>query len=133
MIREKLKYLLPALLAAVLIAGFAINSSQDKPNNTTESDSKPPNNRTVIILADKFTPQELTIKKGETVTFINRDSDDRWPASDDHPSHQRYSQFDPKHALAPGEKWSFTFDRSGTWEYHDHIYPSLTGKIKVTE
>ena len=80
-----------------------------------------------------ITPRELKIKKGDTVTWTNRDSSPTWPASAIHPSHQVYPGFDALRAINAGESYSFTFDKVGSWRYHDHLNPSSGGEVEVTE
>jgi len=80
-----------------------------------------------------YEPKEVTIRKGQTVSWKNESSEFHWPASDIHPTHQIYSAFDPREPIAPGEVWSFTFEQSGTWEFHDHLRANLKGTVFVTE
>jgi plastocyanin len=79
-----------------------------------------------------FDPANRTIKLGDTIKFIdNSKTRSMWPASNDHPSHLIYPEFDPKQSIAPGGSWSFTFNKKGTWGYHDHLKPNCTGLITV--
>lgn len=79
-----------------------------------------------------YSPQNLSIKKGDTINFVNSTSSKyMWPASDNHPSHNIYSEFDPGTDIAPGSNWSFKFTNTGTWGYHDHNKPSCSGIITV--
>lgn len=87
---------------------------------------------TVIHMEDdRFDPQEVTIKQNGVVIFENVDTKDRWPASNIHPTHGIYPEFDPKKPIKSGESWEFKFEKGGIWKFHDHLYPSLTGIIKV--
>lgn len=80
-----------------------------------------------------YSPANMTIKLGDTIKFTNEDSKkDMWPASDNHPTHEEYSEFDSKTAIAPGGSWSFTFTKKGVWDYHDHLKSSCGGVITVT-
>ena len=79
-----------------------------------------------------FEPATVTIRQGDTVTFINDSTKPDWPASNVHPTHQIYSEFDPKRPLAAGESWSFTFTKVGEWKFHDHLQANVTGLIIVT-
>lgn len=88
---------------------------------------------TVLMKEDSFEPENLTIKKGATVTFKNEDKAARWPASNLHPTHTIYPEFDPQRPVETGQSWSFTFDKVGTWKYHDHLIPSIRGIIIVAE
>lgn len=82
---------------------------------------------------DTYTPTNIEIKKGSKVTFINKSDSLRWPASDLHPSHLIFSDFDPKKPVEIGESWEFVFEKLGEWGYHDHLAPYITGTIKVIE
>jgi plastocyanin len=85
----------------------------------------------VYIYDDKFVPQTLEINPGDSVLFISKASREVWPASDSHPTHNLYPEFDTQRPLAPGEKWKFTFTKPGTWEFHDHLLSQMSGKIFV--
>lgn len=93
--------------------------------------------RNVIELREYgFYPEEITVKKGETVTFLTRRELPFWPASDPHPIHDTYPEFDSKKAIMPGETWSFTFDKVGSWGFHDHLaayYSTDAGVVHVVE
>lgn len=78
-----------------------------------------------------FSPSTVTVNHGTTVTFLNLGTKSIWPASNPHPVHTDYPGFDPKHGVAPTESWNFTFNRVGTWGYHDHLSQFLTGTIIV--
>jgi plastocyanin len=73
-----------------------------------------------------FTPSQITVAKGGTVTWTNNDNtthtveDDLsnvgGPASGDIP---------------PGGTYSFTFNKTGSFQYHCRIHPSMRGTIVV--
>jgi plastocyanin len=46
-----------------------------------------------------FVPAEITINKGDTVLFKTTQTADFWPASDLHPTHGIYSEFDPQNPV----------------------------------
>ena len=54
-----------------------------------------------------------------------------WPASDLHPTHSLYSEFDPGEPFESGKAWAFTFDKPGQWGYHDHLKPNHRGVVTV--
>jgi plastocyanin len=87
----------------------------------------------VTLTPSGYEPSDFSIKKGTTVTFKNTTGKPHWPASNLHPTHEIYSEFDPQRPLAPDEAWSFTFNKVGTWNFHDHIRSYYSGKIYVTE
>ena len=88
-----------------------------------------------------FSPNNITIASGDTVLWVNDDLLFSWPASDLHPTHSlhpttggcSHSGFDTCRGLSIGDEFAFTFIETGAFGYHDHTYPTLTGKIIVTE
>lgn len=115
-------------LGFVLITGI-VSFSAAKSNHNSEVLYN-----THIVLQEKgFEPREVTIKKGGTVTFSTTRNKPYWPASNTHPSHTIYSEFDPLRPLQPSETWQFTFDRLGEWAYHDHLRSYYVGTIHVVE
>lgn len=89
----------------------------------------------VIIMKDlKYSETEIAIKQGETIEFINsgESGEEYWPASNIHPSHGIYPEFDSQQPVKAGESWSFKFDRIGSWRFHDHIhFKEIKGVITV--
>lgn len=85
----------------------------------------------VKLGSNGFTPSELSIKPGETVKFTTDLGKPFWPASDLHPTHGIYPEFDPQEPIEPTDSWSFTFLKAGRWRYHDHLQPEFRGIIEV--
>lgn len=88
---------------------------------------------TVAFTDTGFVPVKITVKKGTTVTFVNQSSGGMWVASDVHPTHQLLFGFDEKKSSANGSSYSYTFVKVGTWTYHNHMQPTQTGSVIVTE
>jgi plastocyanin len=94
---------------------------------------------TVHMTDTGFSPNPVTINKGDTVRFENHGTKPVWPASAMHPTHKVYpttggclgSTFDSCKGIAVGDSWSFKFDIAGSWNYHDHINATHFGKIIV--
>jgi len=84
----------------------------------------------VEMTANGFEPQEIKIDKNSSVIFINKDSVQRWPASNTHPTHELYPEFDPRKPIMMGESWAFK-PKEGIWKYHDHLFPHMRGVITV--
>lgn len=87
----------------------------------------------VTYTAGGFAPAPLIISVGQTVMFKNTGTATMWVASAPHPTHTDYSGFDATRPYGPGETYSFTFTRVGTWKYHNHLNPQHFGSIVVTE
>lgn len=96
---------------------------------------------TVTYTDEGYSPATISVKKGQSVTFQNESARNMWTASDPHPTHQDYptsggcetSTFDSCKGTPPGQSWSFTFDAIGEWNYHDHLRPSRSGAVTVTQ
>ncbi len=86
---------------------------------------------TITRTQDGYEPKDIVITKGDIVSFVNESEEYHWPASDLHPTHGVYPEFDPLRPIAPGEEWKFKFDKVGVWKYHDHIRANKTGTITV--
>jgi len=118
------KLKLAAFGAALLLIGggcskegqLSITEEPVQANRPVQSTMYP-----LTINPEGVTPKELTIAVGDTVEFRNSDVKPHWLASNPHPSHTDYPEFDPKAALAPGSVWSFKFTKAGTWKFHDHL------------
>lgn len=86
--------------------------------------------KTVSITAAGFSPKNMVIKQGESVTFENIDSSDHTVNSDAHPTHSLYP-FLNAGLIKSGEKKTIIFEKAGKYTYHDHLNPSLTGSVTV--
>ena len=108
-------------------------SEEQLPNAGKESETTVVASKTwtVEYKENQFVPSEVKIKKGDTVSWINRSNGSTWPASAFHPTHQVYPGFDALKSLSNGESYSFKFNLVGSWKYHNHLNPSVTGVIVV--
>lgn len=79
----------------------------------------------------KYSPQFIMVKLGDTVTFKNDSSAGMWVASAPHPAHTDYPEFDAKKEYKPGESYTFTFTKAGTWKFHNHVNPTAFGSVTV--
>lgn len=96
-----------------------------------EKTTTPQSENTVVYSSSGFSPLTLTISPGSTVTFLNSSNTDMWIASDPHPIHNNFPQFDARKGSLPGQSYSFTFNKPGTYEFHNHLNPSSIGTIQV--
>src|SRR6185436_19055435 len=118
-------------------------------NNTGTPDYTPPQttaptSATITYSGSAFSPSPVTIKKGGTVTFNGPSTMN--VASGMHPTHTTYDGTSrtahcaagytgptPFDQCTPGTSYSFTFDKVGTWGYHDHNNASAFGQVVVVE
>lgn len=82
---------------------------------------------TVEVKIDNFSfgPASLTVAVGTTVTWTNRDDIPHTVVSTDDAK-----TFKSK-VLDTDEKFSFTFNKAGTYPYFCSIHPKMTGKVIV--
>lgn len=79
----------------------------------------------VIIKDMKYSPDPVTIKKGEQVCWTNKDSMKHTATADD-------ESFDIQLPGNSGPKCQ-TFDEAGEFPYFCEIHPRMKGKVIVTE
>lgn len=106
-----------------------ISTESASPQSATEGSQMSEKNN-VTITASGFSPKEIIIKVGEDVTWMNSDAIDHTVNSAPHPTHTAYLLLNLD-AIKPGKKKSLTFPKAGTYKYHDHLNPSLTGSVTV--
>ncbi|MBI4099425.1 cupredoxin domain-containing protein [Candidatus Microgenomates bacterium] len=88
----------------------------------------------VDYTATGFSPATVTIKKGQTVKFVNKSGSSMSVASNPHPTHTDYPGFDQFKSTSKGQtEYDFAFDKVGTWGYHNHLNPSDGGTVIVLE
>lgn len=119
---------------------------EDKDNTLQESLPAAENEVHKIVYTNEgYSPSAIKIKLGDTVVFNNDGSFPVWTASAVHPSHDAYGKtslqehcpdsndlsFDQCQSSLPGESFEFKFDKSGTWQYHNHLKPEHSGKVIV--
>src|SRR5919112_6180664 len=79
---------------------------------------------TISIKNFAFNPPNATVAAGTTVTWVN---DDQAP----HTATANDGTFDSG-TLQPGQSFSFTFDKAGTYAYHCNIHPDMTATVTVS-
>ncbi len=109
------------------------------------STSATPKTVTVNYTGSGFSPSSVTIKKGDTVKFVNQNSRGMWVGSAAHPTHEVYdgtnlithcaagatTSFDSCKDTPNGSSYSFTFNKVGTWRYHNHSSATHFGAVIV--
>lgn len=93
----------------------------------------PEGSATVLYSESGFSPAVVRIKKGTAVTFKNQGAGNMWVASDMHPTHQLLPGFDALKSTGNGGEYTYTFSDIGTWTYHNHVNPTDTGTVVVTQ
>jgi plastocyanin len=104
-------------------------SGMDTSQTTTKALSA---TNAVTIQNFAFSPAKITVKKGTTVTWTNKDSAAHTITEDHGGSADGDPGMDSK-LLSQGESYQATFSKVGTYTYHCTVHPSMTGTVIVTD
>jgi plastocyanin len=126
-----------------------IDATTNNPATTTNNSTTTVNSGvtaaktvTVAYSSSGFSPKTITINRGDTVRFVAEDGASMWVGVDDHPTHAGYDGTSrTEHCAAgsiasfdqcqTGSTYSFTFTKTGTFGYHNHVAANHTGTIIV--
>jgi plastocyanin len=102
-----------------LVAGCG--NSSDGSGAKVAATPAPHADKVIVMQGLKFAPTRVTIRKGQTVEWVDKDLVDHSVAAKgiDSPD------------FAQGETWSHTFARAGVFRYHDRLNPSMKGTVIV--
>ena len=90
----------------------------------TEKEGAGAKKNQIVIKDFHFNPQVLTVKSGETITWINRDEEPHLVVSVE-------KQFKKSGPLDTDQEFTITAGAPGTYTYFCSIHPKMTGKIVV--
>ena len=112
---RKIRIYVAGLLAMGMISAVAALTTQ----TASAAD------HTISIKNVQYNPNSLTINAGDSVTWVNNESDGtvHSSTSDD----GLWNSPD----LSPGSTFSFTFTTAGTFSFHCRFHTSMTGTITV--
>lgn len=104
------------------------NLSENEPlENTTAPLPTEPQTQMINMLDFEFSPDEITIEKGDTVTWVNKGRGTHYVMTS-----SGLKILDSK-TIKKGESWSYTFEEVGRHKYFSPIYPRMTGIVIVKE
>jgi plastocyanin len=109
-------------MGILLVAAFDYATSSRKQTNAA---ALAPQAMAATVKIDNFSfsPATLEIKAGTTVTWTNADDIPHTVVSDD-------KMFKSK-ALDTDDKFSFKFDKPGSYPYFCSLHPKMTAKVIV--
>ncbi len=124
---------------AVAALAFALLGNQTAKKATTSVTTTSPSptasetqktTNTVTLTKNGFESQTLKVKAGTKVTFVNKSGAIATVNSDPHPIHTLWP-FLNLGRFNDGESLDVTFDKTGTYTYHNHLNSSQTGTVVV--
>ena len=114
-------------IAALFAIGtlVSVRGSQTGQAHIGQAQSSQDHMEEVKVTIDNFSfsPPDITVKPGTTVTWVNQDDVPHTVVSND-------KKFRSK-ALDTDDKFSFTFTDPGTYEYYCSVHPKMTAKVTV--
>lgn len=100
-------------------------------NDTSNQNQGTQNAADTITYSDNgFSPAQLNVSAGTTVTVKNTTSGDVEMDSDPHPVHTDDTDLNVG-LVAAGQSKTFTVTKKGTFGYHNHLDPSQQAKITI--
>ena len=82
-----------------------------------------PKTHTVTIEGLRFQPERLTVARGDTVVWVNKDLVPHTATSED-------GVFDSK-TIQPEKSWRFTAGKKGEFAYICTFHPTMTAMLQV--
>lgn len=117
------------------------DSDNNETGNEEENETEDEEN-TVEYTSSGFSPSTITVEAGEEVTWVNKGENNMWVASNEHPQHTEYDgTSESEHCedgesetfdqCSTGDEYEFKFEKTGSWDYHNHINSGDTGTVVV--
>ncbi len=127
-----------ALVVLVLIVVVTLfvsmnNSKKSSTNNNANSVVEAQKVANVQITANGFVPATIQVKAGTQITWTNTDGKPHQVAADPYPKNDSIPDFDSTVILNQNDTFGFTFDKAGTYTYHDEQNPSKAGGTVIVE
>jgi hypothetical protein len=115
-----------AVLGAFLFQGLVRTQPREHVVVIQSGALVPPENWSGGLVFDNryFSPSNLTVKVGDVVTWINRDS-----VTHTVTDLSVQKAFD--RMLGPGQRFSYRFERRGVYVYYCVVHPWKGGEVKV--
>ena len=114
-----------AVVVIIFVIGLSFSCSGDDNSTSSNGSSNPPPANAVNIAGLAFSPTNLTVKAGTTVTWTNNDAATHTVTSDN-------GAFTSSGNLKTNDTYQFTFMTAGSYPYHCTIHPSMQATITVT-
>ena len=86
------------------------------------ADAPKPVTHTVVMDGVKYEPEALTVKRGDTVIWVNKDPFPHTVTAK--------GAFD-SHDIAAGKSWKWKASKTGEYAYTCTLHPNMNGTLKV--
>jgi plastocyanin len=105
-------------LSSLFLSNFTLGQAEKEPSEDGTKKNQ------IVIKDFHFSPGTLTVKSGETVTWINRDEEPHTVVSVE-------KQFKKSTALDTDQEFTITAGAPGTYTYFCSVHPKMTGTIII--
>ncbi len=127
------------VIAVIVILGKGFTQKPDveviqKQDNATISDETNTSGVTITYTSSSFSPADVKIKSGGTITWVNDGDSEIQIGAKPHPVHTGNKEVSGGGfvlTLKPGEQATVTVEKTGTFGYHNHLNSSQGGIITV--
>lgn len=127
------------LASALVLSACSLYSTPSGTGSQTaqsqQQATSPAQSAATVTFSDSGVDQAtVTIKSGQAITWINNSSKTIQVASANHPTHTLNPELSNGQfvlELAPGASSTVTLNKAGTWGFHNHLNPSVTGEVVV--
>ncbi len=106
----------------------------DQSENNDQTNSQNANSIPAVIVGingdRSYSPNPITIKEGQTITWYNGDTISHTVTSGQDNDKDAGEDFD-SNAIIPNQYFSVTFDDSGEYQYYCIYHPSMVGEVIV--
>jgi plastocyanin len=109
--RARVRGALICVLLGVVIGGTEVARAADVAKT-----------HTVVIDGLKYTPETLTVRRGETVVWVNKDP---------FPHTVTAKGFLDSRDIAAGKSWKFVARKPGKYAYICTLHPTMKGTLRV--
>ena len=106
---------------SALLSGFSLVAVAGEMNEASTGNAK---ENKIEIKDFAFNPQSITVKSGETITWINKDEEPHTVVSVG-------KQFKKSSALDTDQTYTIVAGAPGTYSYFCSVHPKMTGTIIV--
>ena len=114
---------------AVAGCGSDSKSKSGKSKTKKKKSSKPPAGGMAVSMQNiTFSPNNLSVKMGDTVTWTNDESIGHDVTAED----GSFKSGAPG-GLKQGDTFEHAFDKAGSFAYNCTVHPNMTGTIEVTQ
>ena len=124
------------IIAAVVVVGViavvltGMHSAGSPGQASSSNNTNQPAAATITYTSSGFSPDLTTVKAGEAVAFVNKDSSEIQVDSNPHPVHTDDTDLNVG-PISPGATKTITVTKKGTFGFHNHLEPDDTAKITI--